>query len=64
MHHLGRHARQQADEWLYSPDGGLAPGVAPFREDGLQDTTAITKGIQVANSMNSSVLEAWNLSDD
>ena len=64
MHRLGCHGRQQTDEWLDSLDGRLAPGRVPFCEDGLHHATTITKRIQVANSMKSRVLEAWDLSDD
>ena len=64
MHHRGGHARQQADEWLDSPGGRLAPRTAPFCDDGLQYATTITKGVQVTHSVNSRVLEAWDLNDD
>ena len=64
MQHLGHRDRPQENGLLGSIAGGRPQGTTPFCEDGLQYATTITKRIQVANSMNPSMLEARDLSDD
>jgi hypothetical protein len=50
-----------ADGWSASR---RAPRPSPFYEDGLQYAPTITERVQIADSMDSRVLEAGNLSDD